>query len=557
MIFSEIPYERIHLPEAERAFLRLIEQLGQAESGEAQLSIHKKYYKLLDDLETMATLASIRHDGNTKDPFYEKEQDYYDETVPVLDNLKLEYSRRLLASPYRTYLEKAIGPVAFKNMELDARSLNDSLVPLRQQENSLITKYMKLIASARIPFHGEVLNISLLRKYLVSPDRDVRREAYGALSHFFLGATKEIDAIYNDMVKNRTRQAKEMGYENFVELGYFRMRRNCYDKDMVKAFREQVKAHIVPLAEKLHEKRKQRLGLDKLFYFDEEAYFKDGNPSPSGSPEDILNAGRTMYSQLSPETKEFFHFMQDNQLFDVLGRKDKRAGGYMTYLPNYQSPFIFANFNGTSGDVDVITHECGHAFQGYLVRNTPVREYRDITMETAEIHSMSMEFFTSKWMELFFGDHADEYRTMQLEDSIIFIPYGCMVDEFQHLVYENPDMTPEQRKDAWKKLEAVYKPHLDYENDPFFSKGGYWQKQQHIFSSPFYYIDYCLASVCALQFKIKMDQDFQAAWKDYLTLCNLSAQDFFINMLPKAGLQNPFEPGCLESLAEDLKKIAL
>ena len=119
----------------------------------------------------------------------------------------------------------------------------------------------------------------------------------------------------------------------------------------------------------------------------------------TSTPEEILAAGQRMYEELSRETKEFFDFMMENGLFDVLGRKDKSVGGYMTYFPLYHAPFIFANFNGTSGDVDVITHECGHAFQGYLSGKDPIREHADITMETAECHSMSMEFFTERWME--------------------------------------------------------------------------------------------------------------------------------------------------------------
>ena len=120
-----------------------------------------------------------------------------------------------------------------------------------------------------------------------------------------------------------------------------------------------------------------------------------------------------------------------------------------------------------------MTHECGHAFQGYVYGSDPIEEHWDITMETAEIHSMSMEFFTEPWMNLFFKEEADTYRQMHLEDAIAFIPYGCMVDEFQHIVYSNPDLTPDERHAAWKKLEEEYKPHLDYEGDPFMEKGGF------------------------------------------------------------------------------------
>ncbi|MEG1459394.1 MAG: M3 family oligoendopeptidase, partial [Acetivibrio sp.] len=408
------------------------------------------------------------------------------------------------------------------------------------------------LSGAEIQWEGEVLNLSLMRKYLTSNNRETRKKAYEKYTEFFSKNAEKLDDIYDKLVKNRTEQARELGYENYVELGYYRMNRNCYDKNMVENFRKQVKKDFVPFAERLHEKRRERLGLDKLSYIDEDIYFSEGNPMPTGTPEEILKEGQQMYSELSPETKEFFDFMTENELFDVLGRKTKKPGGYMTYLPVYNAPFIFANFNGTSGDVDVITHECGHAFQGYLSGKDPIREHGDITMETAEVHSMSMEFFTEPWMNLFFGERTKDYVSMHLEDAAAFIPYGTMVDEFQHLVYENPDMTPTERNTTWRNLEKEYKPHLNYEGNAFFEKGGFWQKQHHIFNSPFYYIDYCLAQTCAFQYKVKMDADYKEAWESYLKLCRLSASDFYTNMLETVGLNSPFEDGCLKDIVEKL-----
>lgn len=553
MKFCDMPYERVDFEKAKEELLGLMQEFQEAKSGEEQFEIHRKYYKLADRVSTQMTIASIRHDSNTVDEFYDEEKKYYDEQGPIYQNLILAYEKLLYDSPYRAYLEEKIGPVAFKNMEIAQKAMDEKLIPLMQEENALRQQYSKLIAGAKIDFDGKELNLSLLRPYLESPDRDIRNAAWQKQTEFFLENEAELDEIYDKLVKNRTAQAKEMGYENFVELGYYRMSRNCYGKEQVEAFRKQIKEVFVPFAEKLHDRRRQRLGLEKLSYIDNGVYFKNGNPTPTGAPEEILQSGQKMYSELSPETKEFFDFMMENELFDVWGRKNKRAGGYMTYLPDYNAPFIFANFNGTAGDVDVITHECGHAFQGYLSGKDEIREHSDIGMETAEIHSMSMEFFAEKWTELFFGDRAQDYIDMHLEDSAAFIPYGCMVDEFQHIVYENPEMTPAQRKEAWSKLEKVYKPHLDYGDNPFFGKGGFWQKQTHIYGMPFYYIDYCLAQICALQFKVKMDEDFGKAWKAYLKLCKLSASDFYTNMLKEVGLDVPFEEGCVKNIVTKLE----
>ena len=554
MKFKDMPYQRVDFDEVEKQMRALMEEFDAAKDGEEQFAVHQKYYALTDKVGTLMTIAHIRYDVDTTDEFYSAEHEYYNEKSPIYRNLALEYEKKLYASPYRDKLAEKIGPVAFKNMEIAQKAMDERLIPLMQEENNLTTEYSKLIAGAKIPFDGQELNLSLLRPYLISSDRSVREAAWKAQSAFFAANADRLDDIYDKLVKNRTAQAKALGYENYLELGYYRMCRNCYGRKEVEAFRKQVKEDFVPFAEKLHERRRQRLGLDKLSYIDTAVYFKEGNPAPAGAPDEIRRAGQKMYGELSPETKQFYDFMMENQLFDVLGRKTKRAGGYMTYMPVYQSPFVFANFNGTSGDVDVITHECGHAFQGWLSGKDPIREHRDITMETAEIHSMSMEFFTQKWMPLFFGDRAEDYIEMHLEDSAAFIPYGCMVDEFQHIVYENPDMTPAGRHAAWLALEGQYRPHQDYGDDEFFGKGGFWQKQQHIYTSPFYYIDYCLAQSCALQYKVKMDADFGAAWESYLKLCRLSASDFFTNMIREVGLMSPFEPGCMKNIVEKLEK---
>ncbi len=553
MKFKDMPYERIGYEKVEKEFKDIIEEFKAGKSGEEQFESHKKYYALTNQVNTTMTIAHIRHDIDTTDEFYNAEKEYYDEMQPKLANLIVEYQQSMYESPYRSFLEEKIGKVAFKNIELQMKSFDEKLIPLMQEENALTSRYDKLIASAKIDWEGETLNLSLLRPYLTHSDRNIRKKAYEKNSAFFLSVEEELDEIYDKLVKNRTKQAKELGYDNYVELGYYRMNRNCYDKDMVENYRNQIKEYFVPFAEKMHERRMKRLGLEKLSYIDAGVYFLNGNPAPIGNPEEIMAAGQKMYSEMSPETKEFFDYMIENELFDVLGRKTKKAGGYMTFLPVYGSPFIFANFNGTSGDVDVITHECGHAFQGFLSGKDPIQEHRDITMETAEIHSMSMEFFAEKWMNLFFGDRTQDYMNMHLEDAAAFIPYGCMVDEFQHIVYENPDLTPAKRREAWLELEKVYRPHMDYEGDAFFSKGGFWQKQLHIYDYPFYYIDYCLAQTCAIQYKAKMEEDYHAAWESYLKLCRLSAKDFYTNMVKEVGLDSPFEDGCIRNIIEKLE----
>ncbi|SFU57026.1 oligoendopeptidase, M3 family [Clostridium sp. DSM 8431] len=551
---NTLPYERVTIEAFQEEGKVILKEFKEAKTGEEQFEVHKKYYKLIKKMQTAIVLAALRHNGNVVDKFYEEEQDYYDEIEPKITAFDNEYKKELFNTKFRSFMEEKIGKIAFKDIEFDLKSFNDSLIPLKQEENSLVSEYGKLLAEVKIDFEGEELNLSLLGKYLTSKDRSMRIKAVKARNEALEKIKDKLDDIYNKLVSNRNAQAKKLGLKSYVELGYYNMGRTTYGIEEVRNFREQVKKYLVPFTSKIHEERRKRLGLEKLDSVDEGIYFADGNPAPKGTPDDIFAAGKKMYSELSIETKEFFDFMLDHELFDVLGRTNKAGGGYMDMLFDYKAPIIFANFNGTSGDVDVITHESGHAFQGFITRNDEIMEHNNIKMETAETHSMSMEFFAEKWMELFFGDEADNYRKMHFEDAVAFIPYGCMVDEFQEIIYSKPELTPEERREVWKNLEKEYKPHLAFKNDEFQGEGRRWQLQKHIYEVPFYYIDYCLAQTCALQFKIMMEKDYEKAWDKYLAFAKESAKDSFQNMLHNVGLKSPFEDGYMKELVENLEK---
>ncbi|MEL6924465.1 MAG: M3 family oligoendopeptidase, partial [Bacteroidota bacterium] len=413
--------------------------------------------------------------------------------------------------------------------------------------------YVKVKASASIEFEGETYNIASIQPKETDQDRKVRKGAAEAKWKFFSDHSETIEQIYHEQVQLRHEISRKLGYKNFIELGYARMLRSDYDASMVANFRQQVKDHIVPIASWLMERQRERLGLDTLYYYDESFRFASGNPKPQGKPEWIIEQAKKMYSELSEETNEFFHFMLDNNLMDLVNKEGKATGGYCTYIGNYKSPYIFSNFNGTSGDIDVLTHEAGHAFQVYESRNIGINEYNWPTYEACEIHSMSMEFFTWPWMHLFFGEDTEKYKFGHLAGSLTFLPYGVAVDEFQHVVYENPSMTPAERNEAWRNIEQKYLPHRNYEDNEFLKRGGFWQRQSHIFTSPFYYIDYTLAQICAFQFWKRDQEDHDSAWSDYVQLCKAGGGQSFLELTKLANLRSPFEDGCVASVTGKIK----
>jgi M3 family oligoendopeptidase len=548
MKFKEYKYCRPDIKDIESRFNELLEKFKSAESFASQSQFMESIIKLRSDFESMSQIVSIRHTIDTTDKFYEDEQNFFDETTPVYQGLTTEFYRALVNSKFRSELEARYGQQLFNIADLTLKTFTPDIIEDLQLENKLSSEYTKLIASAKIWFEGEERNLPQLVPFQLSTDRDMRKKANEAKYNFMVENGQKLDEIYDSLVKVRTKMAQKLGYKNFVELGYARMLRADYNAEMVANFRAGVEKHIVPVATKLRERQRARLGLDSLRYYDEKFSFTSGNAKPKGNPDFIVGCGKQMYEELSPETDEFFKFMIDNELMDLVSKKGKAGGGYCTFISSYKAPFIFSNFNGTSGDVDVLTHEAGHAFQVYSSRNYDIPEYNFPTYEACEIHSMSMEFFTYPWMHLFFKEEVDKYKFSHLAEALLFIPYGVTVDEFQHFVYENPDATTEERKAAWRKIEKKYLPHRDYENNSYLERGGYWHQQGHIFGSPFYYIDYTLAQICAFQFWKKSSENRTEAWADYLTLCKAGGSQSFLNLVKLANLISPFEDGCIESV---------
>ena len=443
----------------------------------------------------------------------------------------------------------------FKNLEIAARSFSPAIVELMQEENKLVSEYQNLYASATVEFDGKTMPLPLLGPYKQDPDRAVRKAAYEADAKFFDSHREELDTLYDKLVKVRDAQAKKMGLHNYIPLGYDRMGRNCYTAKDVAAFRDQIAEDMVPIVAKVKEAQRRRIGVEKLAFYDEPISFADGNAVPEGTPDEILAAGKKMYQELSPETAEFIDFMFENELFDVLARDGKAPGGYCTEIADYKSPFIFSNFNATAGDVDVLTHEAGHAFEAYRAFKQELPSLlHSPTIEACECHSMSMEFLTAPWHHLFFGKQTDKYELGHCEDALVFIPYGCMVDEFQHKVYENPEMTPEQRNELWLSLEKKYRPWIDFDNLPFYSRGGGWQRQLHIYEVPLYYIDYCMAQTVAFQFWNLSRENYAEAWKRYMTFVDKAGTATFAELVESAGLKVPYHAGCIKEIGESISR---
>ncbi|MGN0792989.1 MAG: M3 family oligoendopeptidase [Aristaeellaceae bacterium] len=552
MHFRDMPYQRVPYEEIEADYQALFRDVQAARCEADCLAVLRKHNRLCDRMTPM-DLCYVRHGMDVNDPFYAGEQAYYDEVGPRISALQQQFHRLLVTSPFAAFFEETLGSFAFSILRASLKSSDSRLIPLEQEENALLSRYNHLTANAKADYNGAQVSRASLTRDQQSPDRAVRRRAYEAAVASWEAQRDDLEEIFDALVDNRDRQARMLGYPGFVPMSYMRMNRIGYTPEDVRCFREQVKACLVPLAAELNERRRKRLGLERLYPYDQGVFFPEGNPAPLGDDSFCLEMTRQMYGSLSPRTKEYIDFVLDNGLYDVTMREGKQPGGYCMELGAYRAPFIFANFDGTSENAYIMTHEGGHGFYCFLKRNGEIRERGWYTPEMAETHAMSMECFTLPYMELFFGSRAGDYRAMYLEKAVSLILYQCQQDEFQQIIYDRPRLTRPQRNEAWARLERDYFPFREYPGDEAGRAGTRWQRIPHVFLWPFYAIDYALAQVCALQYLRLMHEQPAEAWNSYMTFLDASGNQSFPEALRTAGLESPFAPGSLDKLMNWLR----
>ncbi len=551
---SQIKYVRPNKDEVLAKLHEFKQRFDSAVTVEEFYKVHDEYKDYSEKLSTNIRIAFIRFTQDTRDEFYSDEQDYLDEIGPELAVANAEVTRCYLNSKFRSELEKRFPKVMFVNIQMLVDSSDPRIVSERVTENKLTTEYTKLMSSIVIDFNGEKLPMSGIRKYFTADDRKLRKSAYMAFGQAIEDNKEKLDEIYDKLVKVRTAMGKKLGYDNFSHLGYLQMQRNCYTKEDIAKFRANVLKYLVPLAEKIRKKVGENLGLGQQYIYDNDVFTKE-EPKPIGTPKEIFANASKMYNEMSVETGKLFDSMVESECFDVMSREGKWGGGYCEGLPEYKLPFILSNWNGSAGDIDVLTHEFGHALEFYKSFFIESEFLSSISMETAEVHSMSMEFLAYPWLKLFFGDKTEEYKFYHIGSAVTFIPYGTIVDYFQQTCYDNPDMTPAERNAFYNKIEKRFLPYMTTEGIPAIQDGRRWQRQAHIFESPFYYIDYCFAQFTALQFLALSQEDYEATFKKYIKFLDFGGTKTYVELLQECGLKSPFEEESFKLVVACCEKI--
>lgn len=537
-------YERVNIDAAIEYVNSVADRTQKAKSGRELSEIRDEYLIEQKRIQTMVSLANIRFTLNTADKFYLGEKGYYDENLPRLAAAATQFNRAFLHNPSSSEALDIISPNVAKIYELSIKIADEKISADVAAENGIITEYSQLMSEMVFCYKGRNLPFSILRKYFDDSNRNVRRDAMETAGRTLSKNAEKLDDIFDRLVKTRNKMAKKMGFNSYSQMGDYRMGRYSYGRKEVNAFRNEIKTGVVPTVSELRTKRAAKLGISDIMLYDYETYFANGNPEPVIDNKKMFDEARKMYRDLGGDTAEFIDKMLAADAFDVFPKKGKWGGGYCTSIDDYGQPFVLANFNGSSGDVDVLTHEAGHAFAFYeQFKNNLDYELGTGTMSIAEIHSMAMEFFAWKYTDKFFGSRARDYRYYHLLSSLTFLPYGCEVDEFEETCYDNPDMPPAERNELWQKLDIYYRPYLKTQGIPYFEKGTRWQYQMHVYENPMYYIDYCLSQSVAHQFLILSQNDFDSAFDKYLNLVKKGGLLPFGELVEQSGLKNPLKSG--------------
>jgi len=549
--FKDIKYVRPDVDAISESFKSLRLRLMTAQEVNLASDILMEYEKLIIDFNTQYELCNILHDLDTSNEFYTDELEFFDRSSAELSELSSAMLTVMANCPCADALRLKYGDMIFRKAANLKQTISNEVIDDYAEESSLQNDYSQIQSEAAIEFEGETYNLSQLSVKLESTRRQTRKGAHKALDEYYMGKKETFDKIYDDMVKVRTTIAKKLGYNTYTELGYKLMERYDYGPEDVKKFRDAICRYIVPLTAQIRKLQQERLGVDDLMFYDLPTLFKNGNPSPIIPGVSLGDVAGDFFAKMFGNRPSFLEVLSEHGFTDLISRQNKSTGGYCMYLDGYAIPFIFMNANGTADDVATIIHEGGHAYAAVQSADvSPFVECLSPTLEACEIHSTSMEFMSYPFMEMFYGEKAEQYRELHMTQALLFLPYGCMVDEFQHTIYDNPDLTPDERHAVWKALEEKYQPFIKYDEDhPFHAMGGAWMKKDHIFTSPFYYIDYCLAHICALQLWNESREDMKMALMKYNKLCSLGGTDTLLKLLEKSELESPFNTDIIKQVA--------
>jgi oligoendopeptidase F len=525
---------------------------------------------LLDMSELEAVLSEdiswrqIKMTCDTENKSLEESFNYFClEIQPKIQPYADRLNRRLIENPHTQELDPRDYFNYLRSVRKRIELFRESNIPLFAEASVLGQQYGVISGKMTVEMDGKEYTLSQAAKFLESPDRAVREEAFRKIQERRRQDKDSLNDLYSKLIDIRNRVGLNAGFSNFRDFKFEDLGRFDYTKEDCFRFHEAVKEYIVPLVNKINEKKRKKLGLDKLRPWDVEAEPAGIKPlRPFINGDDLLTKTIACFNRLNPFFGDCLRTMLKMGRFDLESRKGKAPGGYNCPLAETGAPFIFMNASGQMGDLTTMVHEGGHAIHSFLTHPLKLSAFKDYPMEIAEVASMSMELFSMDHWDLFFEDKNDlaRAREHQLERVITIFPWIATIDKFQHWIYENPYHTLEERKEKWLEILEEFSSHsVDWRGLEEYREYG-WQKQLHLYEVPFYYIEYGIAQLGALGLWMQYKRNKENALSHYMQALSLGATRTLPELYDAAGLKFNFAKEQIKQLmdfvGEEMEKIA-
>lgn len=552
--FYKIKYERCDYDKIKIEIDGLIIRLKSTKSFNKYISIIYKINKIHKYIEEMYDYADIRNMRDLDNQFYKDEIDYWNEYKSKFDLLFISFYEEINSSKFKDQLREVMPSNFFTIIEYQLRLNSKEVIDLIKEENELKTRYRNL-DKEKVLFDGKEYSFAELGQYLSNKDRDIRKKVHDALNDFYYSKQSIYDDILFNLVNVRNKISQTLGFSNYVQYSLLSLKRIGYDYKDITKFREYVIKYIVPICEKLRTWQKEELDVEELKYYDTVFYQEMPNLKYNGKK--LLREFKKVFENVDSEASKLYNDMLLNKYIDLETNGNKVNFAITNYLVQSGLPVITGNFKNSYMDVIITSHEFGHSLQKYCSSKedkkyivSPLLKYA--TMEIAEMFSYSMELILIKNVRNLFKTDKDykKYSFMKMYNLVIYLPYICLVDEFQERIYNKENLKVEELREVW--LELVKKYLLEQSNSGHINldSGGYFYRQSHIFLNPFYYIDYALSYFGAFTIWNKCEDDL-SLFKD---LGSVASYYSFKDLIDKYNMPNPFDENTVKNIAQFLDK---
>ena len=501
-----------------------------------------------------ASWRQIRMTCDTENKQLEEAFTYFCmEIQPKIQPYADRLNRKLVDNPLTKELDQKEFFSYLRSVKKRIDLFREENIPLQAELSVMAQQYGVISGKMTVTVDGNEFTLQQASKFLEKPDRSVREAVYRKIQERRLQDRDALDTLYSKLIALRHQTALNAGFANYRDYKFEELGRFDYTKEDCFRFHEAVREYVVPLANRIQENKKKKLGLDRLRPWDTEAEPAGTEPlRPFADAKELITKTIACFDQLNPFFGDCLRTMQTMGRFDLESRKGKAPGGYNCPLAETGAPFIFMNSSGQMGDLTTMVHEGGHAIHSFLAHPLALSAFKDYPMEIAEVASMSMELFSMDHWDLFFENKNDlaRARAQQLERVITIFPWIATIDKFQHWIYENPTHSPEERKTMWMTILEEFSPRIiDWEGLSAFREYG-WQRQLHLFEVPFYYIEYGIAQLGAIGLWKQYNDNKQNALSNYMSALSLGGTRTLPELYEAAHLKFNFSKEHIKQLME-------